>query len=121
MAALSRCAADALAAVTFSDTATLAYDSGAARPDFARLADAAGVPGPLAALLAALRHAPAATWLTCPCDLPAVTPEAAAWLRGEARSERAAVLPRTAPDAPPEPLLATMSSLTARSSRSPDR
>jgi len=71
-----------------------------------RLADAAGVPGPLAALLAALRHAPAATWLTCPCDLLAVTPEAVAWLLGEARPQRAAVLPRTAPDAPPEPLFA---------------
>jgi molybdopterin-guanine dinucleotide biosynthesis protein A len=71
-----------------------------------RLADAAGVPGPLAGLLSALRSAPDALWITCPCDLPAVHPDAVAWLRAEARPDRAAVLPRAAPDAPPEPLFA---------------
>ena len=62
--------------------------------------------GPLAALLAALRAAPAAAGVLCPCDLPAVRPEAVAWLAGLRRAGRRAVIPRLAPDAPPEPLLA---------------
>lgn len=71
----------------------------------ARLADAADAPGPLAGLLAALRHRPDGTWLTCPCDLPHVRAEAVAWLLAQRRPGRAAVLPRV-DDGPPEPLFA---------------
>lgn len=66
----------------------------------------AGRAGPLAALLAALRSEPAAAWLLCPCDLPAVRPEAVAWLVARRRPERRAVMARLGAAAPPEPLLA---------------
>lgn len=62
--------------------------------------------GPLAALLAALRAEPAAAWVLCPCDLPAVRPEAVAWLVAQRRPPRRAVMARLAPSGPPEPLLA---------------
>ena len=62
--------------------------------------------GPLAALLAALRAEPGSAWLLCPCDLPSVREEAVAWLVGERRPERLAVMARRGPAAPPEPLLA---------------
>lgn len=71
-----------------------------------RLADAEDAAGPLAGLLAALRSAPQAAWVICPCDLPALTPQAVAWLVGERRPGRLAVLPRVPPDGPPEPLFA---------------
>jgi molybdopterin-guanine dinucleotide biosynthesis protein A len=77
-----------------------------------RLADAVlpgaadGPAGPLAGLLAALRWAPEAAWVLCPCDLPAVRPAAVRWLASQRRPERLAVLPRAVPDGPPEPLLA---------------
>jgi molybdopterin-guanine dinucleotide biosynthesis protein A len=62
--------------------------------------------GPLAALLAALRAEPGAAWVLCPCDLPAVRPEAVAWLVAQRRPGRRAVMARLAAAAPPEPLLA---------------
>jgi molybdenum cofactor guanylyltransferase len=62
--------------------------------------------GPLAALLAALRAAPGAAWVLCPCDLPAVRPEAVEWLIAQRRPGRRAVMARLAAAAPPEPLLA---------------
>jgi molybdenum cofactor guanylyltransferase len=67
---------------------------------------AAGPAGPLGGLLAALRWAPQAAWVLCPCDLPRVRPEAVRWLAAQRRPERLAVLPRAAPGGPPEPLLA---------------
>lgn len=70
-----------------------------------RLDDAPDVPGPLAGLLAALRHRPAATWVTCPCDLPHVDAAAVRWLLDQRRPGRAAVLPRVG-NGPPEPLFA---------------
>jgi molybdopterin-guanine dinucleotide biosynthesis protein A len=66
----------------------------------------AGGAGPLAALLAALRAEPAAAWVLCPCDLPAVRPEAVAWLVAQRRPQRRAVMARLAAGGPPEPLLA---------------
>ena len=66
----------------------------------------AGAAGPLAGLLAALRRAPRAAWVLCPCDLPRVRPEAVRWLLAQRRPGRLAVLPRTVPGAPPEPLFA---------------
>ena len=62
--------------------------------------------GPLAGLLAALRSAPGAAWLLCPCDLPGVEPAAAAWLAGERRPGRLAVLPRPSAAGPVDPLFA---------------
>jgi molybdopterin-guanine dinucleotide biosynthesis protein A len=71
-----------------------------------RLADDDDSEGPLAGLLAALRSAPQAAWLVCTCDLPRITPAAVAWLLGERRPDRAAVLPRATAEGPPEPLFA---------------
>jgi len=62
--------------------------------------------GPLAGMLAALRWRPAAAWLFAPCDLPEIAPAAVAWLLGERRPDRWAVLPRAAGRAPVEPLFA---------------
>lgn len=63
-------------------------------------------PGPLAGMLAALRWRPGAAWVFAPCDLPEIRPEAVAWLLGERRPERWAVVPRPASGGPVEPLLA---------------
>jgi molybdopterin-guanine dinucleotide biosynthesis protein A len=63
---------------------------GAALP---RLADAVGVAGPLAGLLAALRAGHAA-WLVVPCDLPLLSPAAIEWLVAQRGAGRWAVLPR---------------------------
>jgi len=69
-------------------------------------AEAGAGAGPLAGLLAALRSAPGAAWILCPCDLPQVEPAAAAWLAGERRPGRLAVLPRPVPGGPVDPLFA---------------
>jgi molybdopterin-guanine dinucleotide biosynthesis protein A len=79
---------------------------GILRPSGGDAEDAPPGAGPLAALLAALRAEPAAAWVLCPCDLPAVRPEAVAWLVAQRRPERRAVMARLGPAAPPEPLLA---------------
>lgn len=83
-------------------------NGGAAAGDAGQSAasESGGGAGPLAALLAALRAEPDAAWVLCPCDLPAVRPEAVAWLVAQRRPERRAVMARLAADAPPEPLLA---------------
>ncbi len=70
-----------------------------------RLPDPPGLAGPLAGILAALRWAPRAAWAIAACDLPAVGPEAVAWLVGQRRPGRRAVLPRL-PAGRVEPLLA---------------
>lgn len=72
--------------------------------DTPRLTDAPDVRGPLAALLAAARKNPDATWLIAACDLARVTEEAARWLLSERRPEHRAVIPRR--DGRPEPLFA---------------
>jgi len=61
--------------------------------DHRRLPDPPGVVGPLAGLVAAHRWAPEAAWLVAACDLPLVTPEAAAWLVAQRRPGRWAVVP----------------------------
>ena len=71
----------------------------------ARLPDAFGVSGPMAGLLAALRHRPDATWILCGCDQPAVSPECVRWLLSQRRPGVHAVMPRVT-DARIEPLLA---------------
>jgi molybdopterin-guanine dinucleotide biosynthesis protein A len=78
----------------------------AAGGEWAASAAGGGAGGPLAGMLAAARWRPDAAWVFAPCDLPAIAPEAVAWLLGERRRGRWAVLPRTAPGAPVEPLFA---------------
>lgn len=60
----------------------------------ARLDDVAGVQGPLAGILAALRWRADATWIIAACDLPFVTADAIGWLLAQAAPDRAAVIPR---------------------------
>ncbi|MEO8198556.1 MAG: NTP transferase domain-containing protein [Thermoanaerobaculia bacterium] len=61
------------------------------------VADVAGVGGPLAGLLSAAAARPDAAWLVLTCDQPLLTPAALAWLIGERRADRIAVLPRLTP------------------------
>ncbi len=71
---------------------------------FARLADAPGVAGPMAGILAAMRWAPDRAWVVAACDLPRVTPAAVEWLLAQRAPGRWAVIPRVGPGV--EPLLA---------------
>jgi molybdopterin-guanine dinucleotide biosynthesis protein MobB len=71
-----------------------------------RLADVPDARGPLAGILAAMRHDPRSTWLVTACDLPGLTAEACEWLLSTRRPGVWATLPRLGPDRPPEPLLA---------------
>jgi molybdopterin-guanine dinucleotide biosynthesis protein A len=64
----------------------------------ARLDDAPGVAGPLAGLLAALRHDPGSAWLALACDQPLLTTTVLAWLAGQRELGAHAVLPRLAED-----------------------
>ena len=69
-----------------------------------RLADAPGLAGPIAGMLAALRWAPGHAWLFAACDLPMLSPDAVRWLVGQRRPGRWAVLPDCGKGV--EPLLA---------------
>jgi molybdopterin-guanine dinucleotide biosynthesis protein MobB len=69
-----------------------------------RLADARGVAGPLAGMIAALRWAPGHAWLFAACDLPMLTTEAVAWLVSQRTPGRWAALPNCGNGV--EPLLA---------------
>lgn len=73
--------------------------------DAPRLADRAGLRGPLAAALAALAARPDRAWLLLACDQGLVTAAACLWLAAERAPERIAILPRRS-DAGVEPLLA---------------
>ncbi|MEO8505386.1 MAG: molybdenum cofactor guanylyltransferase [Acidobacteriota bacterium] len=70
-----------------------------------RLADAPGVQGPLAGMLAAFAEAPHAVWIFAACDLPLVSPPAVRWLLAQRWPGCWAVLPRLGEDRV-EPLLA---------------
>jgi molybdopterin-guanine dinucleotide biosynthesis protein MobB len=70
-----------------------------------RLPDPPGLDGPIAGLLAALRWAPAATWVVLASDLPLLDAEAVAWLLSCRRPGVRAVLPLDAAGRP-EPLFA---------------
>jgi molybdopterin-guanine dinucleotide biosynthesis protein A len=70
-----------------------------------RIADAAGVSGPLGGLLGAMHAHPAAAWIFASCDLPLISPAAVAWLLAQRAPRMLAVLPRSTP-ARVEPLLA---------------
>ncbi len=62
------------------------------------VADGGGVAGPLAGLLSAAAARPDAAWLVLTCDQPLLSPAALAWLVGERRADRIAVLPRLVAD-----------------------
>lgn len=62
-----------------------------------RCGDAPEVGGPMAGVLAALRHRPASTWLVVACDQGWVSPEAVEWLLAQRAPGLAAVLPRRSP------------------------
>lgn len=93
-----------------------------------RLEDAAGVGGPLAGILAALRDRPTADWLIIATDMPLVSRAAIEWLLGERHAGRIAVLPRRA-GGEVEPLfslytaavLDRLEGLVARGIRAPHR
>lgn len=95
---------------------------------YRRLEDAAGVGGPLAGILAALRDRPATDWLIIATDMPLVSRAAIEWLLGERQAGRIAVLPRRAVGEI-EPLFAVYSAaalprlegLAARGIRAPHR
>lgn len=70
-----------------------------------RLPDPPGLDGPIAGLLAALRWAPATTWVVLACDLPLLDAEAVGWLLSCRRPGARAVLPLDAAGRP-EPLFA---------------
>ena len=81
---------------------------GALPPDLEalpRLPDAAGLFGPLAGILAALRHRPHSAWLVAACDLPLLDTAAVRWLVAHRVPGALAILPRLAPTRV-EPLLA---------------
>ncbi|MGQ0720230.1 MAG: molybdenum cofactor guanylyltransferase [Candidatus Eiseniibacteriota bacterium] len=69
-----------------------------------RLADAPGLAGPLAGILAAMRWRPDAAWIIAACDQPLISAAAVDWLLGERRPEAWAVMPRG--EGGVEPLLA---------------
>ena len=73
-------------------------------PHFPRLLDADGCRGPLAGILAALRHAPEACWVVAACDMPLIEPAAVSWLLGARCPSASMILPRI--DGRIEPLLA---------------
>ena len=70
------------------------------------LADAAGVAGPLAGILAAFRAHPGVSWLVAACDLPDMEIDALRWLLACRAPGVVAVLPDLAGDGRIEPLLA---------------
>jgi len=61
--------------------------------DMRRLSDAAGVEGPLAGVLAALRWRPQVGWIVLSCDLPFISQEALEWLIAQAGQDACAVVP----------------------------
>ena len=73
--------------------------------DLPRLPDPAGLAGPLAGILAALRSAPGAAWIVTACDQPGLSLEAVDWLLAQRTADAWAVLPRV-DERGVEPLLA---------------
>jgi len=76
----------------------------AALADVPGVADAVGVEGPMAGVLAAVRWMPRVRWLILPCDLPHLTNESVQWLLGQFHPGRRAVMPLLPDRASPEPL-----------------
>ncbi len=59
-----------------------------------RVADRAGIGGPLAGLLGLFDLRPDMAWLALACDQPEISPAALAWLAAERRAGAIAVMPR---------------------------
>jgi molybdopterin-guanine dinucleotide biosynthesis protein A len=74
--------------------------------DLPRLADAAGVAGPLAGILGAFDAEARVAWLVAACDLPLLSESAVAWLVAQRSPACVAILPRRRPVGPVEPLCA---------------
>jgi molybdopterin-guanine dinucleotide biosynthesis protein A len=74
--------------------------------ELARLPDAADAEGPMAGMLTAMRWQPASRWLVLACDLPMLTPDAAAWLLQQSGPGTDAVMPSVPGGAECEPLFA---------------
>ncbi len=70
-----------------------------------RLQDAAGVQGPLAGILSAMRHYPTHSWLVAACDMPLLASSGITWLLEQRRTECWGVVPMRA-DGAKQPLLA---------------
>jgi len=86
-----------------SATEGLAGVSAAQRRGVTWLADTAADVGPLGGLLAALAHDPAADWLCVACDMPAIRPDAVAWLLKQHRPGADATLARLTREGAAEP------------------
>ncbi|MBC8209063.1 MAG: NTP transferase domain-containing protein [Desulfobulbaceae bacterium] len=74
--------------------------------DLPRLADAPGVQGPLAGILAAMRWQPRFSWLLLACDMPVISSSALEWLLARRAPGSWGVVPRLEHDGFVEPLLA---------------
>ena len=74
--------------------------------DHMRLADAPDAVGPLAGILAAMRWAPAVSWLVAACDLPELSVAALRWLLGTRAPGVWATLPGLPGQSGIEPVLA---------------
>jgi len=71
-----------------------------------RIADAAGVAGPMAGIVAAMRKYPRAAWLTAACDHPGMEVEGLEWLLSQASPEHWIVMPAIGSQCVVQPLLA---------------
>lgn len=89
--------AAALAAVAGEVVLLGAGEVPAALAGLERLADAPGVGGPLAGVLAALAARPDRAWLIAACDQPRLDEAALRWLVAARAPGRIAVLPRATP------------------------
>ena len=62
--------------------------------DWHRLSDAPGCSGPMAGILAAMRHYPESLLIVCACDMPKVSTAALDWLLAQRRDEDWALVPQ---------------------------
>ncbi|MBW2523303.1 MAG: molybdopterin-guanine dinucleotide biosynthesis protein B [Deltaproteobacteria bacterium] len=69
-----------------------------------RFPDAPCARGPMAGLLAVMRHDPSRAWLAVGCDQPEIGSDHARWLMGERRPGVWAVMPQLPDRSQPEPL-----------------
>lgn len=93
-----------------SHVAGLVVAGGGSLPDsvsnIVQLQDYPHMEGPCAGIFAAFRYNPAVAWLVVACDMPEIESSAVAWLLGQRRFGRPAVLPRLQGSRYPEPLFA---------------
>ena len=63
-----------------------------------RIDDEAGLVGPLAGLVGAMRQYPGVSWLLTACDMPMITEDSIRWLIAERSRECSAVIPQLTED-----------------------